>query len=161
MAKTYLSLGSNLGDREKNLEDARRSIRTAFPEVRFSCVYETEPVEFIDQPWFLNQVAEVQTDLSPESLLEWASSLEDKLGRQRTIPKGPRTLDVDILVYDERVMKDDHLTLPHPRLSQRRHVLIPLADLNPGLILPGASFNVADMLMNTEDRSQVKEYASA
>ena len=88
MATVYLSLGSNLGEREKYLAQARKAIEKSFNLPRFSKIYETEPVDLLDQPWFLNQVAEFQTDLAPESLLEWVRSLEAQVGRQRQIPKG-------------------------------------------------------------------------
>ncbi len=159
MPLVYLSLGSNLGDREKNLGDAREAISREFSEVRFSRVYETEPVDLADQPWFLNQVASLKTEWSPESLLEWALQLEGRAGRIRGTPKGPRTLDVDILLYDGLVREGPALILPHPRLLRRRHVLAPLAELDPGLVLPGYGRPVREALAETKDFSRVQLHA--
>lgn len=159
MAVVYLSLGSNLGDREGYLEQAREALRKSFSNVRFSHIYETEPVDLTDQPWFLNQVAEVQTNLAPESLLEWVQSFEVRVGRQREIPKGPRTLDLDILLYDDMVSKDERLILPHPRLSERRHVLVPLAELAPNKRLPNDLLSVGEALKKVKDNTQVKLHA--
>ena len=160
MALVYLSLGSNLGDRDKYLMEARRAVEKSFSFVRFSKVYETEPVDIKDQPWFLNQVAEVQTDLPPDSLLEWIRALENRHGRQRETPKGPRTLDVDILLYDDWVMEGSDLILPHPRLAQRRHVLVPLTELAPEKWLPISELSVQDALERVKDLSQVRPHSS-
>lgn len=158
MALVYVSLGSNLGERADYLAQARRAIEKSFDLPRFSKIYETEPVDLLDQPWFLNQVAEFRTGLPPESLLEWVRALETQAGRQRQIPKGPRTLDVDILLYDDWALEVEELTLPHPRLEQRRHVLVPLADLAPEKCLPGSGRTVLDALEKVDDKSQVKVY---
>ncbi len=146
MALVYLSLGTNLGNRDQYLEQAREAIVKSFSLVRFSKVYETEPVEVTDQPWFLNQVAELRTDLAPETLLEWTRFLERQAGRQRETPKGPRTLDVDILLYDDWILDAEELALPHPRLEQRRHVLVPLMELAPERVLPVSQKTVQDAL---------------
>jgi 2-amino-4-hydroxy-6-hydroxymethyldihydropteridine diphosphokinase len=161
MATVYLSLGGNMGDRDRILAGARNSIKETFPSARFSGVYETEPVDFLDQPWFLNQVAEIQTDLTPESLLEWAHSLEDRFGRQRNIPKGPRTLDIDILLYDHKIITGATLTVPHPELLNRRHVLVPLAELASDKMLPMSRMTIREALKKVNDRSQVKLHASS
>jgi 2-amino-4-hydroxy-6-hydroxymethyldihydropteridine diphosphokinase len=161
VATAYLSLGGNQGDRDKYLSEARTAIQKAFSGVRFSKVYETEPVDLLDQPWFLNQVAEIQTDLAPESLLEWARVLESGMGRQRNVPRGPRTLDVDILLYDDKVFTDEKLTLPHPRLHLRRHVLVPLAELAPDKRLPLSRETIREALEKVKDFSQVKPHAPA
>ncbi len=159
MATVYLSLGGNMGDRVGYLSQAREAIRGSFTSVRFSKIYETEPVDYLDQPWFLNQVAEIETDLQPESLLEWAQSLERRLGRQREIPKGPRTLDIDILLYDQKILAGEKLTLPHPELLNRRHVLVPLAELAPNKEYPLSYQTIRQALDQVKDRSQVKPYA--
>jgi 2-amino-4-hydroxy-6-hydroxymethyldihydropteridine diphosphokinase len=159
MATVYLSLGSNLGERDQHLAHARQAIERSFVSVRFSKVYETEPVDLTDQPWFLNQVAEIQTDLAPETLLEWVRVLEAQAGRQRNVPKGPRTLDVDILLYDDWVLDVEELVLPHPRLEMRRHVLVPLADLAPERVIPVSQRTVREALDKVKDASQVKPHA--
>jgi 2-amino-4-hydroxy-6-hydroxymethyldihydropteridine diphosphokinase len=161
MATAYLSLGGNMGDRAQYLANARKAIREAFSPARFSQIYETEPVDLLDQPWFLNQVAEIETDLSPEILLEWVNSLEGKLGRQRNIPKGPRTLDIDILLYDQKIITGEKLTLPHPELLNRRHVLVPLAELIPTKKYPLSHMTIQQALEKVNDRSQVKPYAAS
>lgn len=159
MATVYLSLGGNMGDREGYLFQAREAIQAAFASARFSKIYETEPVDYLDQPWFLNQVVEIETDLQPESLLEWAQSLERRLGRQREIPKGPRTFDIDILLYDQKILTGEKLILPHPELLNRRHVLVPLAELAPNKEYPLSHLTFRQALDQVKDRSQVKPYA--
>ncbi len=161
MTTVYLSLGSNFGNRENYLAEARLALMQAFTGVRFSGVYETEPVEYREQPWFLNQVAEVQTEMDPETLLEWARQLESRQGRQRTIPKGPRSLDVDLLLYGDLVLLGKELVLPHPAIRFRRHVLVPLAELAGGKLLPDARLTVGEALQNTQDFSKVNPYASS
>ena len=161
MVLAYLSLGSNLGDRDHYLEEARQAIVRTFSNVRFSKLFETEPVDYTDQPWFLNQVVELQTDLSPGSLLEWAQSLENRMGRQREIPKGPRTLDVDILLYGDQVEAGGNLFLPHPGLVNRRHVLVPLAELAPDKEIPTHRITVREALEKVKDKSQVRVHAQS
>ena len=123
MTTVYLSLGSNLGDRRGYLERALEALRDEFKEVRSSRIYETEPVELLDQPWFLNLVTEFKTEWRPEFLLEWVQRLERDLGRQRGVPKGPRTLDADILLFGSETRKSADLVIPHPAMLDRRHVL--------------------------------------
>ena len=160
MPLAYLSLGSNLGPREAYLDRARNATREFFPKVRESSVYETEPVDFLDQPWFLNQVLEIETPLNPQALLSWIRGLEDGMGRQRVTPKGPRTLDVDILLYDDWTLRGDELVLPHPRLIYRRHVLVPLCELADERRIPGETRTLREILSTVEDLSQVRRHAS-
>jgi len=143
----YLSLGSNLGDRERNLRAAIE--RLAAPDLRVlrvSPIYETEPVDNTDQRWFLNLVVEAETTLFPLQLLARTQKLERALGRVRTVPKGPRTIDIDILFYGTAVMRTGKLEIPHPRLAARRFVLAPLHDLAPELRHPVTRATVAEML---------------
>jgi 2-amino-4-hydroxy-6-hydroxymethyldihydropteridine diphosphokinase len=112
-------------------------------------------VDVADQPWFLNQVVEVETHESPESLLEWARSLEAAQGRQRDIPKGPRTLDVDLLLLGGLLKFDGDPLIPHPRMSQRRHVLAPLVELAPNFKIPGLSLTAAQALDQVKDEARV------
>jgi 2-amino-4-hydroxy-6-hydroxymethyldihydropteridine diphosphokinase len=144
----YLSLGSNIGDRERNLRDAVDLL--AEPQlraVRVSSFYETEPLEVLDQPWFLNAVVEAETDLFPKQLLARVQRIEQVLGRRRLKPKGPRTIDIDILLYGGAVIDADELQVPHPRLAERRFVLEPLAELAPNLHHPVTGRSVAEMLV--------------
>ena len=142
----FVGLGSNLGDRAAYLRRAVEALeglpRTSV--VRVSSVYETRPWGLVDQPDFLNQVAELRTSLGPVELLRSALAIEDRLGRQRTVRWGPRTVDIDLLLYDDLVMDTPELTLPHPRMLQRAFVLVPLAELEPQLQVAGRT--VADHL---------------
>jgi 2-amino-4-hydroxy-6-hydroxymethyldihydropteridine diphosphokinase len=140
--KIFLSLGSNVGDREANLRAAIERL----PILRVSPTYETEPVDFTDQPWFLNLVIEIETDLSPRELLTATSRIEHELGRVRDIPKGPRTIDIDILLYGDEVIDEPDLQIPHLRMVERRFVLAPLADLAPDLRHPVTHRTVREML---------------
>jgi 2-amino-4-hydroxy-6-hydroxymethyldihydropteridine diphosphokinase len=143
----YLSLGSNLGDREAHLQKAVNLLgEGGVRVVRSSPVYETAPVEMTAQPWFLNQVVEAETDLFPKQLLSRTAKIERELGRARTIPKGPRTLDIDILLYANAVVRTATLEIPHPRMAERRFVLAPLADLAPDLRHPVTRLTVREML---------------
>jgi 2-amino-4-hydroxy-6-hydroxymethyldihydropteridine diphosphokinase len=143
----YLSIGSNLGGRERNLRDALGLL--AGPSLRIlrvSSFYETEPRDVPDQPWFVNAVVEAETDLFPKQLLARLQKIERQLGRKRIRPKGPRTIDIDILLYGEAVIATDDLTVPHPRMGERRFVLEPLAELGPELRHPVTRRTVREML---------------
>lgn len=142
MATVYLSLGSNVGDRAASLREAIARL----PVLRVSPIYETEPLDYTEQPWFLNLVVEAETALSPRHLLNLALRIERELGRVRDIPKGPRTIDIDILFYGDRVIDEPGLQIPHPRLAHRRFVLAPLADLAPDLRHPVTHRTVREML---------------
>ena len=143
----YFSLGSNLGHRERNLRAAIKRLEAPdLRVVRVSPVYETEPVDYTDQEWFLNLAVEVETPLSPEELMVRTQQVEHDLGRVRTVPKGPRILDIDILLYGDAVVHTAALEIPHPRMEQRRFVLAPLADLAPDLRHPVSGRTVREML---------------
>ncbi len=147
MKTVYLSLGSNLGERERNLEEAIALLEEAGVKVlRRSSIYETEPQDVRDQPWFLNLVVEAETELFPKQLLSRARKIEQQLGRKRIQPKGPRTIDIDILLYGTAVIEMEELTVPHPRLAERRFVLAPLAELAPELRHPVTRRSVREML---------------
>lgn len=136
--KAYLSLGSNLGDRGYYLEEACLRL-IANPEVKIqtkSSIYETKPWGKEDQGDFWNMVLEIETSLPPLRLLEHCQEVESSLGRERLIHWGPRTIDIDILSYDNRVWEDDQLILPHPRMEEREFVLAPLREIAPLFILP-------------------------
>jgi 2-amino-4-hydroxy-6-hydroxymethyldihydropteridine diphosphokinase len=147
LKRVYLSLGSNIGDREAHLRLAVE--RLALQDVRVlhaSRIYETEPVDYIDQAWFLNQVVEAETILFPMQLLTRIGRIERELGRTRTIRKGPRTIDIDILFYAAAVVETTRLAIPHPRIAERRFVLAPLAELAPDLRHPVTHRSVRQML---------------
>jgi 2-amino-4-hydroxy-6-hydroxymethyldihydropteridine diphosphokinase len=143
----YLGLGSNIGDREANLRKAVERLPAAGVRVlRESPVYETEPVDYTGQAWFLNMVVEGETALFPMQLLSRTSRIERELGRVRSVPKGPRTIDIDILLYGQTVVRSATLEIPHPRMSDRRFVLAPLADLAPDLRHPVTHRSIKQML---------------
>ena len=146
MKTVYLALGSNVGDRERNLAAAVERLSSLMTVRRVSPVYDTEPIEFTAQRWFLNQVIEGETDLFPMQLLTRLQKLERELGRVRSIPKGPRTIDIDVLFYGRAVVHSAVLEIPHPRMSDRRFVLAPLADLAPDLRHPVTHKSVREML---------------
>jgi 2-amino-4-hydroxy-6-hydroxymethyldihydropteridine diphosphokinase len=143
----YLGLGSNIGDREEHLRRAVEQLQG--PDlriVRLSPLYETEPVEYTQQPWFVNQVAEAETELFPMQLLARAARLERVMGRVRGIPKGPRVIDIDILFFGRAVVRTARLEIPHPRIAERRFVLAPLADLAADLRHPVTRKTIREML---------------
>jgi 2-amino-4-hydroxy-6-hydroxymethyldihydropteridine diphosphokinase len=145
--KVYLSLGSNIGDREGNLRDAIARLRNSGIEVaRVSSVYETDPVDYLDQPAFLNLVVEADTSLFPMQLLARIHRIESLMGRKRIVAKGPRTIDIDILLFGSFLITTDRLMIPHPRMMERRFVLQPLLEISPSLRMPGSRRAIAELL---------------
>jgi 2-amino-4-hydroxy-6-hydroxymethyldihydropteridine diphosphokinase len=159
-AKTvYLSLGSNLGDRAAQIAQAVELLGAqGMRLVRQSSLYETEPLDLPDQGWFLNCVIEAETDLMPRELLQSLLDIERYLGRVRRIPRGPRTIDVDILLFGSRVIRMPELEIPHPRMTERRFVLVPFAEISPAVRHPVLNKTIAELLAETGDRSQVRPY---
>jgi 2-amino-4-hydroxy-6-hydroxymethyldihydropteridine diphosphokinase len=160
----YVSLGSNLGDRAGNLLLGIRAMLDAgFQITRLSQIYETEPVETFAQPRFLNMVAELSVDalLNPEEIMERLLRVEHSLGRTRDLAKGPRTIDLDLLFYGDHVVDTERLTLPHPRLHERRFVLVPLAELCPNVQHPVFRRTISELLQETTDRSDAKLWTTA
>jgi 2-amino-4-hydroxy-6-hydroxymethyldihydropteridine diphosphokinase len=148
MKKTaYLSLGSNLGDREANLREATARLGDLGSVSRVSTLYETEPVEVAgQQPWFLNCAVAVETELSPLKFLELLLAIEQSMGRKRTEPKGPRAIDMDIIFFDDEVLDTPELTVPHPAMQHRRFVLEPLAEIAPEATHPVFQRTVRELL---------------
>ncbi len=132
----YLSLGSNLGDRTAHLKTAIDHLRAFGEVVAVSSFYETEPVEFVAQPWFLNCVVKLDTEKMPKQLLAGILHLEHEMGRQRKQKKGPRTIDLDILLFGNSIIQSPGLNVPHPAMHERRFVLEPLAEIAPELRHP-------------------------
>jgi len=147
MKTVYLGLGSNLGDREAMLRAAVHALDSPRLRIRrLSPVYETEPVDVSGQRWFLNQVAEAETELFPLQLLHRTAKVEVQLGRRRLAPMGPRTIDIDILLFGNAIVTTPALEIPHPRFRDRRFVLAPLADLAPELRDPVTRRTVRELL---------------
>lgn len=135
--RAYLGLGSNLGERAYYLEEAISALMSpTIKIVNTSRIYETEPWGVMDQPLYWNQVIEVETTLEPLDLLHACQEIELRLGRERKVHWGPRTIDIDLLLYDNRVSKSEELMLPHPYLEDRAFVLAPLREIAPKLVLP-------------------------
>jgi 2-amino-4-hydroxy-6-hydroxymethyldihydropteridine diphosphokinase len=159
MERVYLSLGSNMGDRAVNIARAiaalsERGIRVT----RESALYETEPVEFREQDWFLNSVIEGETELEPEKLMKEMLAIERSLGRERRVAKGPRVIDIDVLFYGDEVIHEPGIEIPHPRLSQRRFVLVPFAEIAPDARDPVLGKTIAELLAETPDCSEVRRW---
>jgi len=158
----FLSLGSNLGDREKLLRQAVRALPAAgVPVVRESSIYLTEPVDFVDQPWFLNCVVEAETALAPLELLARLRGIEARLGSKKEFPKGPRLLDIDVLLYGLETIETPDLEVPHPRMTERRFVLAPLAELAPGLRHPNWAATAEELLARLPKSGAVRLYSAA
>lgn len=154
MKLVYLGLGSNLGNREGTLQSALQTLEGADLQfVRASGLYETEPIGLREQPWFMNLVAEFRTNLFPRQLLHRIQRVELALGRRRMLLNGPRTIDIDILLYGNSVVKMEALEIPHPRFRDRRFVLEPLAELNAGLRDPVSGLTVAELLQRLEGQA--------
>lgn len=159
-SQALLALGSNDGDRRSQLRRAVEGLAAGGVEVvRTSSLYLTEPVDYPDQPWFLNQALLIRTRLSPYGLLARCLEVEEVQGRQRRLPKGPRTIDVDILLYADRVLSDRKLTIPHPRLHLRRFALTPAAEIAAGWTHPRLGLSVAGLLERCRDPAQVVRLA--
>jgi 2-amino-4-hydroxy-6-hydroxymethyldihydropteridine diphosphokinase len=147
----YLSLGSNVGDREAQLRDAVARLGALGRVAAVSSLYETEPVEFTEQPWFLNCVAALETNDTPQQLLAGILDIEQEMGRRRVQKKGPRVIDIDILLFDNVIVNDETtdsnaLTIPHPAMHQRRFVLEPLAEIAPELLHPVLKKTIRELL---------------
>ena len=160
-SKAYVALGSNLGDRAGNLLLAVRGMMEAAMVVtRVSSIYETQPVSEVEQPPFLNMVVEVGNPLpAPEQVMARLLRIEYALGRIRDLKDGPRTIDLDLLLYGDLKSNTEFLKLPHPRLHERRFVLEPLAEIAPHLTLPTLKTTATELLASLEDKSVVRRWS--
>ena len=154
----YLSLGSNIGDREEHLRDAIARLPTEGNIVSVSSFYETEPVEFADQAWFLNCAVVLETAQTPEQLLADIIRTEQELGRQRIQRKGPRIIDIDILLFGDTVRDSPELTIPHPAMHQRRFVLEPLAEIAPEARHPVLKKTIRELLAGLPAGQAVRKH---
>jgi len=159
MPRIYLSLGSNIGDRANNIARAIAALTAnGVRATRESSLYETEPVEFRDQDWFVNSVVEAETELQPQELLDALLAIEHSLGRRRRILKGPRVIDMDILLYGDAEVHTTEIDIPHPRMAERRFVLVPFAEIAPNVRHPSLGKTIAQLLTETSDRSEVRRF---
>ncbi|HVB33356.1 MAG TPA: 2-amino-4-hydroxy-6-hydroxymethyldihydropteridine diphosphokinase [Patescibacteria group bacterium] len=158
----YLSLGSNLGDRARQIARAVEALAGAgIRPVRRSSLYLTEPVGGLDQRPFLNCVVEAETESMPRQLLRQVQQVERALGRRRMVRQGPRSIDIDILFYGTSRIRTPELTIPHPRIAERRFVLVPLGEIAATLRHPALGRTVAELLAASEDRSAVGRWRPA
>jgi 2-amino-4-hydroxy-6-hydroxymethyldihydropteridine diphosphokinase len=154
--KAYISAGSNLGDRKANLEYALNELGNAGTVLQTSSRFETEPVGYRDQPWFLNMAIEMETRLMPSELLRFCQDVENSRGRTRSFPNAPRTLDLDILFYGDAAIREEGLIIPHPRMEERKFVLEPLAQIAPDLIHPILKQSIRSLLEACTDTSSIR-----
>ena len=158
--RAYVSLGSNMGDRARNLLlGIRGMLHAGLHVISLSSIYETEPLDVKDQPMFLNMVAEVRTTIfSPEQVLARLLRVEYALGRRREMERGPRNIDLDLLLYNDERRDTEFLTLPHPRMHLRRFVLEPLAELSPQLIHPTTGKTIQQLLADVDHKAEVRRW---
>jgi len=157
MKEIYLSLGSNVGNRREELARAiallgERGVRV----LQVSAIYETEPVDFLEQAWFLNCVVEAETELPALELLRALRGIEAEMGSRKLVARGPRKIDLDILLYGQETINEPELQVPHPRMHLRRFVLEPLAEIAPNVAHPVLGKTAAELLAQVPDRSRVR-----
>jgi 2-amino-4-hydroxy-6-hydroxymethyldihydropteridine diphosphokinase len=159
MSLSYIGLGSNIGDKADNIRKALEILDQfdGSKVVKVSSFYETEPVGYEDQDWFVNAVAQIETDLSPEQLLILFKKVENLIGRKDRIRWGPREIDLDLLFYDQMIINNPDLIVPHPRLHERAFVLAPLAEIAPDFVHPIIKKTIAELLLELQSQKVVKQ----
>ena len=157
MDNIFIGLGSNLGNKEENIIKAIDLIRKRFKILNVSSLYETEPIGYKQQDWFLNCAMKINTNLKPQELLIFLQSIEKKLGRIRTIKDGPRTIDLDILFYNNKIINENNLIVPHSRLHERLFVLEPLKEICPNFVHPVLKKSVEEIYSMADDTKIVKK----
>jgi 2-amino-4-hydroxy-6-hydroxymethyldihydropteridine diphosphokinase len=162
MTTVYIALGTNVGDRDHNLREALRLLKDAGIRIlKVSSIYETEPVDYLEQAWFLNAALEAQTDLSPLDLLHKLRAIESAMGSKKPFAKGPRLIDLDILLYNSDTIATAELQIPHPRMLDRRFVLVPLSEIVPNLRHPNWPATTTQLLATLKDPSLVRRTNSS
>ena len=154
----YLSLGSNVGYREAQLREAEGRLGKLGRVIAISSFYETEPVEFTEQPWFLNCTVELESSLTPEELMIAILGIEEQMGRRRVQNKGPRSIDIDILLFGDAIVESSEVTIPHPAMQQRRFVLEPLAEIAPEAVHPLLKKTIRELLDRLPPGQSVKKF---
>jgi 2-amino-4-hydroxy-6-hydroxymethyldihydropteridine diphosphokinase len=152
----YLSLGSNVGDREGNLRQAIRALAGVGPVKAVSSFYETEPVDFVDQAWFVNCAVAIESRVGPERMMAELLRVEREMGRERIQRRGPRIIDIDILMFGERIVDSPDLKIPHPAMQRRRFLLAPLADIAPEARHPLMNRTVRELLAELPEGQVVR-----
>ncbi|MBD3181449.1 2-amino-4-hydroxy-6-hydroxymethyldihydropteridine diphosphokinase [Candidatus Poribacteria bacterium] len=158
---SYIGLGSNLGDRSVNIQNALKLL-DQFQHIKVetvSSMYETEPVGYECQSWFINSAAEIKTSLPPVELLRTLKHIELQMGREKTVRWGPRIIDLDILLYDQLYLNTSELVIPHPRMHQRAFVLVPLSEIAPSVVHPLINKAVSCLLRNLEDKKLIHRFS--
>lgn len=160
MIRAYLSLGSNIGDKLKNLHDALNILNSnkKINNMKVSSFYETNPVGYLDQDIFVNIAVEIETDLTSYELLDVCQGIEKELKRERIIRWGPRIIDVDILLYGDTINSSEKLTIPHPRMIERAFVIVPLIELNSELIISGKHIKEIYKYLDKEDINKIYQW---
>lgn len=157
MVEAYIAFGSNIGDREVNINKALDILSQKIKIIKTSSFYETKPMYLENQEWFLNGVAIVETEFKPEELLGVLKRIEKQMGRKEVGRNGPRIIDLDILFYKQQIINKDNLHIPHPKIQERAFVLVPLAEIEPNLVHPICKKTIAQLLSELKyDKSEIK-----
>ncbi len=146
MVEAYIALGSNIGDREGNINKAVEILKQKLKIIKTSSLYETKPMYIEKQGWFLNGAAKVETELMPKELLDFLKIIEKELGRKEVERNGPRIIDLDILFYGSQIVNENDLHIPHPKIQERAFVLVPMAEIEPNLIHPIYNKTISKLL---------------
>ena len=158
MVDVYIGIGSNLGNKENNIKKAVKLMKEKCDVLKVSSIYKTEPVGYKNQDWFLNCVVKVKTDLTPQQFLIFSRSIEKKLKRTRKIKNYSRTIDLDILFYGKKIIKNKNLIVPHPRMHKRLFVLVPMSEIAPNLSHPKLKKRMKELLITFKDNHAVEFY---
>jgi len=154
MVRIYIGIGSNVGNRKNNISNAVKLLKTEFKVIKLSSLYETEPIGIKDQDWFINAVVCVETEANPQEIKKILQNIEKKLQRIKTIKNGPRTIDLDILLYGNEIINEKDLIIPHKEMYKRKFVLIPFNEIAPGVIHPILNKNINTLLNKIKHQNE-------